>query len=287
MAWAGILATIAAVAAGTFVVYPLKTVAPVVSLGVVYLPAILLISTIWGLRMGLLASVLSAAAFNFFHIPPLHGFTIAEEENWVALAVFALSAAIGSSVAGLARARAVEAERGRMEADQALADLAALTHERDRMRAEAVEAEALRRSDELKTALLRSVSHDLRTPLTSIIASGAALESEGATAEERRELSRGVVAEGRRLSRLVENLLDVSRLESGDAEPRREPVDLAGILEEACESIGADSGAGQAHPRPRPPAARRRRRAARAGLREHPRERRPSRRGPPHPGPLP
>ena len=45
------------------------------------------------------------------------------------------------------------------------------------MQAEAIEAEALRRSDELKTSLLRSVSHDLRTPLTSIIAAGAALDS--------------------------------------------------------------------------------------------------------------
>ena len=85
-----------------------------------------------------------------------------------------------------------------------------------------VEAEALRRSDELKTALLRSVSHDLRTPLTSIIAAGAALDSPSVTAEERHELSEAVVEQGQRLSRLVENLLDVSRLESGQcrAAPR-------------------------------------------------------------------
>ena len=49
------------------------------------------------------------------------------------------------------------------------------------MQAEMIEAEALRRSDELKTSLLRAVSHDLRTPLTSIIAAGAALDSPSAT----------------------------------------------------------------------------------------------------------
>ena len=59
------------------------------------------------------------------------------------------------------------------------------------MQAEAIEAEALRRSDELKTALLRSVSHDLRTPLTSIIAAGAALDSPTLTAEERARAERG------------------------------------------------------------------------------------------------
>ena len=87
--------------------------APVVSLGVVYLPAILLISIVWGRRLGLLASVLSAAAFNFFHIPPLHRFTIADEENWVALGAFVFAAVLSSAVAELARSRAVEAERGR------------------------------------------------------------------------------------------------------------------------------------------------------------------------------
>lgn len=237
-AWLGAVATVATVVVGTLIVYPLKSVAPVVSLGVVYLPAILLISTVWGLRMGLFASIASAAAFNFFQIPPLHRFTIAEEENWVALAAFVIAAAVSSTVAGLARARAVEAERRREEADRALAELEELTRERDRMQAEAVQAEAVRRSDELKTVLLRSISHDLRTPLTSIIAGGSALGSESLTADERAELSEGIVGEGRRLSRLVENLLDISRLEAGKAEPHRGPADLGEVLEAARQGQG-------------------------------------------------
>jgi K+-sensing histidine kinase KdpD len=232
----GLLATLAAVVAGTLIVYPLKSVAPVVSLSVVYLPAILLISIVWGLRLGLLASVASAVAFNFFQLPPLHRFEIASEENWVALAVFAIVAVTSSTVGGLARAQAMEAERRREQADRALAELAALAEERDRMQAEMVEAEALRRSDELKTALLRSISHDLRTPLTSIIAGGAALGSAGATAEERAELSEAIVAEGERLSRLVENLLDMSRIEAGKADPHREEIDLAEVLDAAREA---------------------------------------------------
>lgn len=236
-AWLGLLATLAAVAAGTLFVYPLKSAAPVVSLGVVYLPAILLISIVWGLRLGLLASVASAVAFNFFQIPPLHRFTIASEGDWVALAAFAIVAAISSTVAGLARAQALEAERRREEADRALAQLAALSRERDRMQEEMVEAEALRRSDELKTALLRSISHDLRTPLTSIIAGGAALGSATLTEGERGELSEAIVAGGERLSRLVENLLDMSRLEAGKAEPHREQVDLPEVLDVAREAV--------------------------------------------------
>jgi two-component system sensor histidine kinase KdpD len=237
--WIGLVAAFGAVVACTLLVYTLKPVAPVVSLGIVYLPAILVISIIWGLRLGLLASLASAVAFNFFHIPPLHRLTIAEEENWVALAAFVIAAVLSSTVAGLARASALEAERRREEADRALEELAALSRERDRMQAEAVEAEAFRRSDELKTALLRSISHDLRTPLTSIIAGGSALRSETLTNEERAELSEAIVGEGRRLSRLVENLLDVSRLEAGKAEPHPEPVSLIEVLDAAREGVGS------------------------------------------------
>ncbi len=234
----GLFAGGGVVAISTLLVYPLKDVAPAVSLGIVYLPGVLLVSTLWGWRLGLGTAVASALAFNFFHIPPTGRFTIAADRDGVALVVFAIAAVASSALAELARARAAEADRRREEADRLLAELREAQTETERLQVEAIEAEALRRSDELKTALLRSVSHDLRTPLTSIIAAGAALDSPSASAEERHELSEAVVAEGQRLSRLVENLLDVSRLESGNAVPRREPVDLTGVLEAARSAVG-------------------------------------------------
>jgi len=238
----GLLVSVLVVAAGTALIYPLKEVAPAVSLGVVYIPGVLLISAVWGLPLGLWTALLSAVAFNWFHLPPIGAFDIAADHDLVALVVFAIVAVASGTLAEFARARAAEADRRREEADQALAELEALTRERDRMREDAIEAEALRRSDELKTMLLRSVSHDLRTPLTAIIAAGAALDSPSITANERRELSEAVVEGGQRLSRLVENLLDVSRLETGKAEPHREPVVLAELLEAARDSIGSDGG---------------------------------------------
>lgn len=69
-AWLGLMATLAAVAVGTLLVYPLKEVARSSRWGIVYLPAILLISTVWGLRLGLFASTASAAPFNFFPSAP-------------------------------------------------------------------------------------------------------------------------------------------------------------------------------------------------------------------------
>jgi two-component system, OmpR family, sensor histidine kinase KdpD len=317
---AGVLVALVAVAASTGVVYPLKHHAPAVSLGVVYLVPVLLVSAYWGIWLGLATSLASAAAFNFFHIPPVGHFTIADSRNWVALVAFALVAAVTSTVADLARARALEAERGRREADLAAAlarallagtdtttalgetarsvaealgvphvaielgavegdhrrvravplassgeqiatllvpasldaaaeerlreqvvpplqALIAVALHRDALQAEELETAALRRSDELKTVLLRSVSHDLRTPLTAILSAGHALGSPSLTEEERAELAWAVVEEGGRLSDLVDKLLDLSRLQSGRAAPRMDWVLLEEVLETAREGV--------------------------------------------------
>ncbi len=327
----GVLAAIGAVAFTTALIYPLREVVPAVSTGVTYLIAVLAISTIWGLRLGLLTALLSALCFNFFHIPPTGRLSIAEGQNWVALAVFFVAAAIASTLAELARSRAEEAERGRREANlsadlarlllvgvapeqafddvskrlagamgiewavvafdarervgrdviviplavdrepeaallvpadtgdekleqlrervaPALATLLTAAVERRRLGAEAVEAQALRRSDELKTALLRSVSHDLRTPLTSIVAAGEALGSAGITAEERSELAQVVQLESARLSRLVDQLLDLSRLEAGAADPRREWSSLEEIVQAAADQIPGGTSSSSSTP---------------------------------------
>ena len=113
----GVVAAASVVASTTALVFALRTVAPVVSLGVVYLVAVLLISTIWGAWLGVLTALASALAYNYFHIPPTGHLRIAENENWVALVVFVIVALIGSSVAQVARARAEEADQRRREAD--------------------------------------------------------------------------------------------------------------------------------------------------------------------------
>ena len=267
-----LLLALAAVAVATAVVYPLKHVAPVVSLGVVYLLGVLVVSTLSGLVFGALTALLSALAFNWFHLPPVHRWSIHGSENWVALIAFVAVAAIASSVAELARSRAAEAEQGRREAllvaelarvvlgegDRAAAEaliadsgvprervasvvdaLVAVADQRDALRAEEVETQALRRSDDLKTALLRAVSHDLRTPLTAIVTAGHALRSQTLSDRDRDELARAVVEEGERLSGMVERLLDLSRLQTGTATPHRVPVALDEVLEAAVEPLGA------------------------------------------------
>src|SRR6185503_11024726 len=96
--------------------------------------------------------------------------------------------------------------------------LLAAALERDELLSNRVEAAALRRTDVLKTALLRAVSHDLRSPLTAIMNAAGPLQSGTITDEERSELAAVITLEAQRLSRLIDNLLDLSRLEAGAAE---------------------------------------------------------------------
>jgi two-component system, OmpR family, sensor histidine kinase KdpD len=104
--------------------------------------------------------------------------------------------------------------------------------ERDRLTAEALETEVLRRADQAKSALLASVSHDLRTPLASIKASVTSLLDEALVwpTDTRRELLRGVDEETDRLTRFVYQLLELSRLESGAVQPRKEWHSIEEIL---------------------------------------------------------
>ena len=241
--WLGILTAAGAVAAITGLIYPVRGIAPAVSTGVLYLLAVLAISIIWGLWLGLATGLASALAFNFFHIPPTGAFTIADGENWVALVTFFIAAVVAGWLAELARTRAAEAEASAREAQENLDRLLEANREREALEAEAIEARALRRSDELKTALLRSVSHDLRSPLTAILAAGEALGSPAVSDEDRSALAETIGLEGSRLTRVVENLLDLSRLEAGAAEPRRDWTSIEEVAQIAVEQVAPEHGA--------------------------------------------
>jgi two-component system, OmpR family, sensor histidine kinase KdpD len=322
---AGVIAALFAVALSTLIVYPLAQVAPVASLSVVYLPAVLVLSVTWGAWLGIGTAILSAAAFNFFHLPPVGRFTLHNSSNWVALAAFVVVASLASSVAEVTRARTRDAEERRREADlaaemarlllrgddlaealptaasrlahtlelssasiemeaveadersvafplregtrrlgtllvgagtseanlrrlqervvPALEALLSAALERETLLGGVVETAALRRADTVKTALLRAVSHDLRSPLTAISAAGEAVGSPSLLPEERAEMASVIQEETRRLARLVDNLLDLSRLEAGAAEPHREWTAVEELIRAAVEEVGAPSGA--------------------------------------------
>ncbi|HEY8315706.1 MAG TPA: ATP-binding protein [Gaiellaceae bacterium] len=317
----GVVLSIAAVAIVTGAIELIKPYVPVLSLGVLYVFAVLPIAVAYGLAFAIAVSIASMLAFNWFHLPPVHTFTLADSSNWFALAVYLGTAVVVSELAARARRRAAAAEqreresallaelatellRGRgldeeieeiasraaevlgvsgaeieigtarrpapgtplplevadrsigtiytpAEADPnldaqrrflpALAALLAVAVDRDRLEREALEAETLRRSDLVKTALLRAVSHDLRSPLTGIRTAIGALRNGTLqlTDVDRTELLETIEVDSDRLSRLVADLLDLSRLEAGGAAPEPEVWSLDDLVREAIESLGA------------------------------------------------
>jgi two-component system, OmpR family, sensor histidine kinase KdpD len=119
----------------------------------------------------------------------------------------------------------------------ALEALLSAALERERLQGGVVETAALRQADVVKTALLRAVSHDLRSPLTAISAAAEAIALPGVSVGEREELAGAILGETRRLSRLVDNLLDLSKLEAGAAEPRQEWLSVEETIGAALEDL--------------------------------------------------
>ena len=127
------------------------------------------------------------------------------------------------------------------------ANQAALAVERARLREQTVQPELLRQVDGWRSALLGAVSHDLRTPLASVKAAVSDLRRDDLqlSKEDADELLALIESQSDRLARLVTNLLDMSRIEFGELELRREPATLASLLTDALASFGAEPWTGR------------------------------------------
>ena len=312
------------------------------TVGFAFLLAVLIISASWGLRHAIFFSLVATLAYNFFFLPPVGAFTIADPQNWVALFAFLITAVIASQLSERARREALNANRRRTELEQLYAfsqrmlatdnvlelvngiprhvirnfggtacgmylaerkkvyysDLAAqslITDEdlkrtaslgdasggrekgillvplrvgvktvgalgivgteigHDTLdavtslisiaveRAAAVEklahAEATRESERLRSVLLDSVTHDFRTPLTSIKVSAQSLLG-GAELDEaaRRELLTVIDEESDRLNRLVGEAAEMAQLDAGALELRIEPHPIQDAIQAALET---------------------------------------------------
>jgi two-component system, OmpR family, sensor histidine kinase KdpD len=327
------------------------------NISLAFLTAVLTSAIAYGLWPSLVAGLASVLAYNFFFLPPLHTFTIADPENVVALFFFALVAVIASNLAARVRDQALTArQRAKITEDlylfsrklaavvtldellwatsyqialmlkvrvvlllpegesiavragyppedlldaadlaaakwcwqnnrpagrdadtlpgtrrlflpirtgrgavgvvgidsdrpgpllspdqrrllDALADQTALAIERVNLADDLDRARIVAETDRLRSALLTSLSHDLRTPLASILGSATSLDSYGGRLDERttKELIGTIREEAERLNRFIANLLDMTRLESGAIEPRIAPHDLAELVGSALE----------------------------------------------------
>jgi two-component system sensor histidine kinase KdpD len=177
-----------------------------------YLLAIMITATWLGRGPSVLAAGLSVLAYDFFFVAPHHTLSVADSRY---LLTFAMMFGVGLVIGSLT----------------------------DRLRREQREASAtaLRvRTEELRSALLSAVSHDLRTPLATITGAATALrDGTNLSAEARHELLDDVCEEAERLERLVSNLLEMSRLESGAAAVHREWVPVEELVGAALGRLEA------------------------------------------------
>jgi len=330
------------------------------SVSLIFLTAILGSAVAYGLWPSLLACLVSVLAYNFFFLPPLYSFTIADPDNFVALIVFAIVAVIASNITARMRAQAVTArQRAKATEDlylfsrklagiatlddllwatafqmasmlklrvvlllpdegtlavrsgyppedvlsdadlaaakwcwennrsagrgadtlpgarrffmpmrtgrgavgvvgldndregpllapdqrrllEALADQAAVAIERITFERDIDRARLTTETERLRTALLTSISHDLRTPLASILGSATSLRDYRRDLDDaaQAELIGTIQDESERLNRFISNLLDMTRLESGAVALNAEATDLADVIGSALRRAG-------------------------------------------------
>jgi two-component system sensor histidine kinase KdpD len=301
-----------------------------------FLVGVIAVALVGGFVPAVLEAIAASLLLNYYFVPPLHKFTIAEANNWLALGVFVAVGLVTSSVVDRAARRSKQAARASAESEllvtaagsvlrgqQALAAVldrvreafgmqsvtllerepgpagasrgpgtgwapvatsggpgltrpedadvdvpvtdglclglrgralpasdrrvlgafaayAAAALEQQRLAAEAEAARPIAEADRMRTALLAAVSHDLRTPLASAKAAVTSLRSRDVawTDEDRNELLATADESLDRLSHLVDNLLDMSRLQAGALSVFPRPADLAEIVSRSLDDLG-------------------------------------------------
>ena len=198
------------------------------------LSVVLFVATVWGSRPAIVTSVLAVICLNFFYLPPVGTFRIRDPDNWIALIVFLVTAVTAGELSARAKARAEEADAARREVERLYQEL------QDKFE-QSSQAKALKQSERLKSALLDAVTHDLRTPLTSIKASVTTLLEELRTknddeksmdlgAQGRKEMLEVIDEESDRLDRFIEGLMELARIDAGEMQLRKHWASVEEII---------------------------------------------------------
>jgi two-component system sensor histidine kinase KdpD len=225
---------VAGIAVLTFALLLIRNEVNATTIGVAYLSLIVFTAILWGSAPALLASVLAVLGFNFFFLPPYHTFTVADPQNWVALAVFFVTSLAVGQLSARAKRRAEEAEDAKREVER-------LYYELQDSFERSSQAKALKQSERLKSALLDAVTHDFRTPLTSIKASATSMLADLQTSErnnaplqlgneDRKEMLQVIDEETDRLDRFVAGLTKLARIDAGDMHLKLEPASVEEIV---------------------------------------------------------
>ena len=176
----------------------------------IYLLGVIVVAFRVRLGPALVAALASVAAFDFFFVPPRFTFDVGEDRYLLTFAVMTVVGLVISSLGTKIRAQALQAE----QRERKTARLLELTTSLDKARRA---AELTAEREQLRASLLASVSHDLRTPLGTIIGAVTTLEDRGHALDDeaRASLLAAIHEQAEHLSKLLRNLLEMTRLEGG------------------------------------------------------------------------
>jgi K+-sensing histidine kinase KdpD len=211
-----------------------------------YLALVAVLGVLCGFWPALAAAVVSFLEVDFFFVPPVYTFTIADEQDIVNLLAFVATAGLVGLLASQRRRAQLQAERLARNLRQTNAELARLNKEQAAAAQAALavarsqeQVRALLEVDRARRELLANVSHELRTPLGTILTESTS-PAAGADADRR---LRAIAGEAQRLKALVDDMLDLAVIETGTLELRLEPVRLADAIEASVERLHRSSPA--------------------------------------------
>jgi two-component system sensor histidine kinase KdpD len=202
------------------------------TIALIFLLVILFSASFFGRNPALLASLAAMLSFNYYFLPPYGTWHIADSTNWVAWIAFILTAVTAGELSAYARRRADEATRGRLEIER-------LYNELQDAFEQASQTEALRQSEKLKSSLLDAVTHDLRTPLTSIKASVTTLledrKEKFLDEEGQAEFLEIINEETDRLNEFIESMVGLAKIEANALHIRKSWSEVEEIINNAVE----------------------------------------------------
>jgi two-component system sensor histidine kinase KdpD len=235
---AGGLAGLLGIVAVTAICAPFRDQLTSATPGLLYVVPVGVAALIGGRLVAVAIGFVAAATLSIVFLPPFGQLGVSLPADAVALAVFVVVALAVGTLVGREAARRRQAEQREQDIVLLHAEYQEVVAERERLTADAVRVEVLEEVDRHRAALLRSVSHDLRTPLATIAMVASGLRHGGDYSEATRdELLELVVDEVERLDRLVANLLSMSRVEAGALQPSFEPTGLDDVVRRAADRL--------------------------------------------------